>query len=61
MKSTLGLFRFIAILLMTFGITYLDFENLNFEDNYKAYNMLILEVLLLIFIVLGSIKSKRAE
>lgn len=61
MKSTLGLFRFIAILLMTFGITYLDFENLNFEDNYKAYSMLILGVLLLIFIVLGSIKSKRAE
>ncbi|SDI01942.1 hypothetical protein SAMN04489796_106137 [Winogradskyella thalassocola] len=37
MKNSLGLVGFIAILFLTFGITYLDFDNLDFGDNYKAY------------------------
>lgn len=36
------LLLFTSILFLTFGITDLDFDNLNFSDNYKAYIFIIL-------------------
>ncbi len=35
---------FLAVLFFTFGITYLDFNNLNFADNIRPYIMLLLGV-----------------
>ncbi|HIB37533.1 hypothetical protein [Mesonia sp.] len=34
----------IAIVFLTIGITYLDFENLSFYKNYKAYILIILGI-----------------
>ena len=46
MKRTLGL---LAVVLFTFGITYLDFENLTNSDNLRPYIMFGLGILLLIY------------
>ena len=48
MKNNIDLIGFSAIIFLTFGITYLDFDNLNFKNNYKAYAQLIIGILLLI-------------
>ncbi|WP_158524879.1 hypothetical protein [Mesonia sp. K7] len=37
----IGLIKLAGILLMTFGITDLNFENLNIDANYKAYASII--------------------
>ncbi|EPR72035.1 hypothetical protein ADIWIN_2874 [Winogradskyella psychrotolerans RS-3] len=59
MKNSLGFFGFIAIIFLTFGITYLDFDNLNFGYNYKAYAMLIIGILLFGFVLYGFKKSSK--
>ncbi|MBU2928531.1 hypothetical protein [Winogradskyella psychrotolerans] len=59
MKNNLGFVGFIAIIFLTFGITYLDFDNLNFEDNYKAYVMLIVGILLFSFVFYGRKKNSN--
>ncbi|WP_179338221.1 hypothetical protein [Winogradskyella ludwigii] len=57
MKNNLGLVGFIAVIFLTFGITYLDFDNLNFGDNYKAYAMLIIGIILFIIMFYKSKKK----
>lgn len=59
MKNNLGFVGFIAIIFLTFGITYLDFENLNFGDNSKAYVMLIVGILLFAFALYRLKKSSN--
>jgi len=46
MKKTLGL---LAVVFFTFGITYLDFENLTNSDNLRPYIMFVLGILLLVY------------
>jgi hypothetical protein len=58
MKKNIDLVGFSAIIFLTFGITYLDFDNLNFKDNYKAYVQLIIGILLFI---LTLYKKKKNE
>jgi hypothetical protein len=45
-RKVLALF---AVLCFTFGITYIDFNNLSFEQNIRPYVMLILGCIALIF------------
>lgn len=39
----------VAVLCFTFGITYIDFNNLSFEHNIRPYVMLMLGCIALIF------------
>jgi len=55
-KKILGL---LAILFFTFGITYLDFENLTNSDNLRPYIMMGLGAVLLIY--LWMMKKNDAE
>ena len=52
---------FIAILFLTFGITYLDFDNLSFEDNVKAYIQIIIGAILIIFILFKRGQASKTE
>lgn len=45
----LGIFKVLGIVLITFGIVYLDFDNLEFNMNYKAYAALITGFIFSIF------------
>ncbi len=45
-EKTLG---FIAVIFFTFGITYLDFENLSSSENVRPYIMLGLGIIILIY------------
>ncbi|WP_161804997.1 hypothetical protein [Lacinutrix mariniflava] len=44
----IGLIKLAGILLMTFGITDLDFENLNIDVNYKAYASIVIGLIIAI-------------
>jgi hypothetical protein len=55
-KKILGL---LAVLFFTFGITYLDFENLTNSDNLRPYIMMGLGAVLLIY--LWMMKKNDAE
>ncbi len=55
----IGLLRLLAILLIAFGITYLNFDNLNFDANYKAYASLIIGLIIAIISFLKPRKSKN--
>lgn len=37
-------FSIIAVIFLAIGITYLDFENLSFFRNYKAYILILLGI-----------------
>ncbi|WP_107038595.1 hypothetical protein [Brumimicrobium mesophilum] len=52
---------FIAILFLTFGITYLDFDNLTFEDNIKAYIQIIIGAIMMIYILYKRGQASKAE
>ncbi|MDT0293841.1 hypothetical protein ACFQ3R_10665 [Mesonia ostreae] len=45
----IGILRMLAILLITFGIVYLDFDNLDLDVNYKAYAALITGLIVSMF------------
>jgi hypothetical protein len=47
-----------AILFFTFGITYLDFDNLSFSNNVRPYIMLMLGILTTAFWLNIRSKSK---
>ncbi len=55
MKKNADIIGFSAIFMITFGITYLDFDNLNFGDNLKPYMFIIIGFIIFIF----SIYKKR--
>lgn len=59
MKNKLGILQLSAILFLTFGITYIDFENLGFENNYKAYAQLGIGILLLYMSFIARKKDKH--
>lgn len=42
----IGLIKFAGILLITFGITDLNFENFNLDENYKAYAALLIGIVI---------------
>ncbi len=44
----IGVIRTVGILLITFGIIFLDFENLEIASNSKAYVALILGVIVIL-------------
>ena len=44
----IGLIKLLAILFLTFGITALNFENLNIDVNYKAYASIIVGLIIAI-------------
>ena len=52
---------FVAILFLTFGITYLDFDNLSFEDNIKAYIQIFIGAIMLIYILFKRGQASKAE
>lgn len=54
----IGILRVLGILLITFGIVYLDFDNLNFDLNYKAYAALIIGLIISVFSYLKPQKSE---
>lgn len=56
-----GIIELSAILLMTFGITYLDFDNLNFQDNYKAYIQLMIGGILILYILYKRSQANKRE
>lgn len=41
--------RFLAILLFTFGITYLEFDNLTLTNNIRPYIMLLIGLLVFLY------------
>jgi len=41
--------RLLSVVFFTFGITYLDFENLTNSDNLRPYIMFVLGILLLVY------------
>ena len=54
----------ISILFVTFGIVGLDTKNLSFENNYKAYILLIASIILFIFSIISErkkIKNKKQK
>ena len=42
----IGPLKLFGILFIAFGITYLNFDNLNFDANYKAYISLIIGLII---------------
>ena len=54
----IGILKVLGIVLITFGIIYLNFDNLNFDLNYKAYASLIIGLIISIFSFLKPQKSK---
>jgi hypothetical protein len=50
---------FTATLFLTFGIIDLDFDNLNFADNYKAYILIIIGGILMVFNAIYRWKLKK--
>lgn len=53
-----GLIRLTAVLLIVMGVVYLDFEDLSFAANTKAYVALILGVIVTAIAMLYLPKSK---
>lgn len=45
-NKTIG---FLAVILLTFGITYLNFENLSSSENVKPYLMLAIGIATLVY------------
>lgn len=45
-EKTLG---FVAVILFTFGITYLDFDSLNFSENIRPYILIVLGIITLVY------------
>lgn len=52
---------FVAILFLTFGITYLDFDNLTLEDNIKAYIQIFIGAVLMIYILYKRGQESKAN
>ena len=42
----IGIIKLAGILFLTFGITDLNFENLNLVENYKAYASIIIGIII---------------
>ena len=51
MKTNISI-AMITILFFTFGITYLDFENLSFSDNIRPYTLLTLGIIAFIYLII---------
>ncbi len=45
--KNIGLPRLASLLMLTFGITFLNFEDLSVEANWKAYTLILLGVTVL--------------
>lgn len=58
MENKINLVGFAAIMLLSFGITYLNLEDLSLEENYKAYIQIGLGIILLLTIY---IKKRNAS
>ncbi len=58
MDNKINLVGFAAIMLLSFGITYLNLEDLSLEENYKAYIQIGLGIILLLTIY---IKKRNAS
>jgi hypothetical protein len=58
MDNKINLVGFAAIMLLSFGITYLNLEDLSLEENYKAYIQIGLGIILLLTIY---IKKRNAN
>ncbi len=58
MKS-IGLPKLAALLMITFAITFLNFEDLSFETNLKSYILLIAGVAILIYSFFASKRSSK--
>ncbi|WP_109360471.1 hypothetical protein [Brumimicrobium oceani] len=52
---------FIAILLITGGITLLDFDNLSFQDNLNAYIQLTFGALVMIYVLYRRGQASRKD
>lgn len=50
---------FIAILFLTSGITYLDFDQLSFQDNIKAYIQIVLGSIMMVYILYKRGKASK--
>lgn len=59
MQNSERLLGFLAAMFVTFGISDLDFSNLNFEQNQKAYAALGLVVFLFLIFAVRLKKSKQ--
>ncbi len=46
--KTIGIIKLAGVLFMTFGITDLNFEDLNFDVNVKAYAAIIIGIIITI-------------
>jgi hypothetical protein len=44
----IGIIKLLGVLFLTFGITDLNFENLNFDVNFKAYAAIIIGIIITI-------------
>ncbi|MCF1190596.1 hypothetical protein LRR18_03290 [Mangrovimonas sp. AS39] len=51
--------RFLGILLMVFGVTFLDYDQPAFSENAKAYIALILGAVIVLIISFNSYKKKE--
>lgn len=51
----------VAILFLTFGITYLDFDNPSFQENTKAYIQIIIGAVLIIYVLYKRGQASKAE
>ncbi|WP_157492086.1 hypothetical protein [Mangrovimonas sp. ST2L15] len=49
--------RFLGILLMVFGVTFLDYDQPSFSENAKAYIALILGAVIVLIISFNSYKK----
>lgn len=58
MKNKSNLF---SVIFMAFGITGLDFENLNFENNYKSYILLIISFILFMYSIINKRKNNKIK
>lgn len=58
MKKQIKNISLLSLLLLTFGITDLNFENLNFDENTKAYICLSLGILLAFIAAWSHFKNK---
>ncbi|QNM84570.1 hypothetical protein H9W90_10215 [Polaribacter pectinis] len=54
----IGIIKFMGILILTLGITDLNFENLNFDVNVKAFAAIIIGIIITILSFLATKKLK---
>ena len=50
---------FLAILLLIFGISYLDFDNFNLVDNIRPYLMLAIGAIIMVYWLIVRSKPKN--